>query len=263
MADVKSQVRTVVTSALNRFIEIKALATEKVAEDKIQVETPPNPEMGDIGVPLFAFAKIFRMAPPMIASELAKIVKDIEGSSSIGEFKAVGPYLNVVLDKANEGTSIIRRIAQEGASYGKTDSQGKAPMAGEKVMIEFSSPNTNKPLHLGHLRNDALGESVSRILKFEGADVYKVNIINNRGVHICKSMLAYKRFHEAKGETPESLGIKSDRFVGDCYVEFNNIGKKQTEHLTRQNMNKLKTKHRTCSLSGKKEILKSTNSGSR
>ena len=87
-------------------------------------------------------------------------------------------------------------------------------------MIEFSSPNTNKPLHLGHVRNDALGESVSRILKAAGADVYKVDLINNRGVHICKSMLAYKLFHEAKGDTPESLGMKGDHFVGQCYVEF-------------------------------------------
>ena len=83
-------------------------------------------------------------------------------------------------------------------------------------MLEFSSPNTNKPLHLGHLRNDALGESVSRILKKLGANVFKVNIINDRGVHICKSMLAYEKFH--RGKTPESLNVKSDRFVGDCYV---------------------------------------------
>ena len=87
-------------------------------------------------------------------------------------------------------------------------------------MIEFSSPNTNKPLHLGHVRNDALGESVSRILKAAGAEVYKVDLINNRGVHICKSMLAYKLFHEAKGDTPEGLGMKGDHFVGQCYVEF-------------------------------------------
>ena len=87
-------------------------------------------------------------------------------------------------------------------------------------MVEYSSPNTNKPLHLGHLRNDALGESVSRILKMAGAEVYKVDLINNRGVHICKSMLAYKWFHEAKGDTPESLGMKGDHFVGQCYVEF-------------------------------------------
>ena len=87
-------------------------------------------------------------------------------------------------------------------------------------MVEFSSPNTNKPLHLGHLRNDALGESVSRILKKAGAEVFKVDLINNRGVHICKSMLAYKWFHEKNGDTPESLGIKGDHFVGQCYVEF-------------------------------------------
>jgi arginyl-tRNA synthetase len=94
-------------------------------------------------------------------------------------------------------------------------------------MVEFSSPNTNKPLHLGHLRNDALGESISRILKFCGADVFKVNIVNNRGIHICKSMLAYQKFFAPK--TPESEGVKSDRFVGDCYVAFNNYAKENPE----------------------------------
>ena len=94
-------------------------------------------------------------------------------------------------------------------------------------MIEFSSPNTNKPLHLGHLRNDALGESISRILKFCGADVFKVNIINDRGVHICKSMIAYQKFGE--GKTPESENIKSDRFVGDMYVAFHKYSQENPE----------------------------------
>ena len=98
-------------------------------------------------------------------------------------------------------------------------------------MVEYSSPNTNKPLHLGHLRNDALGESVSRILKKAGAQVFRTNIINNRGIHICKSMLAYKLFHESKGDTPESLGIKGDHFVGQCYVEFDKYSKEHPEAL--------------------------------
>lgn len=234
MKDVKEECRSIVTEALNK------IATEKNidiagATDKIAVETPPNPEMGDIGMPMFPFAKMFRGAPMQIAKDVAaKIAVEQELSAKakqIGEFIAFGPYVNVKLDKSAEAARILSRINTEGSSYGTLDSDGKAHCAGRRVMIEFSSPNTNKPLHLGHLRNDALGESVSRILKKTGAEVYKVNIINNRGVHICKSMLAYKLFHEAKGETPQTLGMKGDHFVGQCYVEFDKYSKQHPEVL--------------------------------
>ena len=125
----------------------------------------------------------------------------------------------------------MQKIKSQGSNFGKFNIEGKPHLEGHKIMIEFSSPNTNKPLHLGHLRNDALGESVSRILKKAGADVYKVDLINNRGVHICKSMLAYKWFHEKNGDTPESLGIKGDHFVGQCYVEFDRYLKGEKDTL--------------------------------
>ena len=216
MADAKSVCRKLVCAALNEFIKSKALEAEPVKEENIQVVTPPKPEMGDLGVPLFAFAKSLHMAPPQIAAELAKLITD----KSIGEFIAVGPYVNVKLDKAGSAAGILDAIRAQKEEYGSFGSDGKKPLEGRRVMVEYSSPNTNKPLHLGHLRNDALGESVSRILKAAGAEVYKVDLINNRGVHICKSMLAYKLFHEAKGDTPESLGMKGDHFVGQCYIEF-------------------------------------------
>ena len=198
MADVKTECRKLVKDALNKLIENKNLEVEKILENDILTETPPDASMGDIGIPLFPFAKKFRMGPPVIASELVKILAEDEFSQvakKIGEFKATGPYLNVKLDKASESSAILSRIFSQENDYGKVNVNGEKPMAGQRVMIEFSSPNTNKPLHLGHLRNDALGESVSRILDFQGAEVYKVNIINNRGVHICKSMLAYQKFH--------------------------------------------------------------------
>ena len=229
MSDVKSQCQQIATLALNTLISQKSIQTEAITEAEIRSETPPNPEMGDIGIPLFLFAKKLRLAPPVIAQELVKIINTMDQAKSVGEFLAVGPYLNVKLNKASESTNILKKINEQSASYGKFNKENNAPLSGQKVMIEFSSPNTNKPLHLGHLRNDALGESVARILKFEGADVFKVNIINNRGVHICKSMLAYQKFHQEKGDTPESLGLKSDRFVGDCYVEFNNYSKEHPE----------------------------------
>ena len=216
MADVKSTLKEIVANAVNEVIKEINPEAELTSADKLQVVTPPNPEMGDLGVPLFVFAKALRMAPPQIAAKVAEKITD----TTIGQFVAVGPYINLKLEKSGAAKDILAKVAKDGENYGTFDANGKAPLEGRRVMVEFSSPNTNKPLHLGHLRNDALGESVSRILKKAGAEVFKVDLINNRGVHICKSMLAYKLFHEAKGETPESLGIKGDHFVGQCYVEF-------------------------------------------
>ncbi|MCQ2576088.1 MAG: arginine--tRNA ligase [Treponema sp.] len=216
MADAKTEFKEIVAKAVNEFIKQKGIDAEEVKADSIVVQNAPNPEMGDLGSPMFVFAKSLRMAPPQIASGVAELIKDC----SLGQILAVGPYVNIKLDKAGAAAPILAAVAKQGKEYGSYNQQGKKPLDGRKVMIEFSSPNTNKPLHLGHIRNDALGESVSRILKAAGADVYKVDLINNRGVHICKSMLAYKMFHEAKGETPESLGMKGDHFVGQCYVEF-------------------------------------------
>ena len=216
MADAKETCRTIIAAALNEFIKEKDPQAETVAAESIVVQSAPNPEMGDLGAPMFAFAKALRMAPPQIAAGVVAKITD----KSLGEFIAVGPYVNVKLDKSGAAAPILKAVKEQGDNYGSFNSEGKKPLSGRRVMIEFSSPNTNKPLHLGHVRNDALGESVSRILKAAGAEVYKVDLINNRGVHICKSMLAYKLFHEAKGDTPESLGMKGDHFVGQCYVEF-------------------------------------------
>lgn len=216
MADTKSEFKEIVSKAVTEFFNAKGVEIDPALMEKIVVQNAPNPEMGDLGVPMFVFAKAARMAPPAIAAGVAECIKDCK----LGKILAVGPYVNIKLDKAGAASPILKAIAEQGAAYGSFNQEGKKPLAGRKVMIEFSSPNTNKPLHLGHVRNDALGESVSRILKAAGADVCKVDLINNRGVHICKSMLAYKWFHEEKGDTPESLGMKGDHFVGQCYVEF-------------------------------------------
>lgn len=216
MADSKSEFKELVSKAVTEFFKAKNLELDTSLLDKMVVQNAPNPEMGDLGIPMFVFAKSARMAPPQIASGVLEFIKEC----SLGKVLAVGPYINIKLDKAGAAAPILAAIAKQGDSYGSFNQEGKKPLEGRRVMVEYSSPNTNKPLHLGHLRNDALGESVSRILKMAGAEVYKVDLINNRGVHICKSMLAYKWFHEAKGDTPQSLGMKGDHFVGQCYVEF-------------------------------------------
>lgn len=224
MADLKEQCRLLVANALNAFGKELGMEAVTTAESLV-IETPPNPEMGDLGIPMFPFAKSFRQAPPAIAAKVLTLLQAQEGSDQVGTFVAVGPYVNVKLNKGTAIASVLEKIACQESDYGAYTNDGIKPLDGRRVMVEFSSPNTNKPLHLGHLRNDALGESISRILKAAGAEVFKVNIVNNRGVHICKSMLAYQKFHQENNETPESLGIKSDRFVGDCYVEFDKWNK--------------------------------------
>lgn len=202
-----------VTEALNKLRISMNVDCPGITEEEVPLENPPDPGMGDLGFPMFMFAKKFRKGPPVIAREVAEILSGDVELAEYGRVQSQGPYVNVFVSREKATESVLKSILLSPESYGKTNS-----LSGRKIMIEFSSPNTNKPLHLGHLRNDALGESASRILKFLGAEVYKVCIINNRGVHICKSMLAYKKF--GNNETPESLGVKSDRFVGDFYVKF-------------------------------------------
>nr|WP_318712055.1 arginine--tRNA ligase [uncultured Treponema sp.] len=234
MADQKEVFKSIVVKAIEQYKSEKAPEAE-INVDSVRVEIPPKPEMGDLGIPMFAFAKAFHSSPMAIANDVAVLMKGYAESdsavASLGEFLAAGPYVNVKLNKANASLDILRAVINQKENYGSLNAEGKKHLEGLRVMIEFSSPNTNKPLHLGHLRNDALGESVSRILKKAGAEVFKVDLINNRGVHICKSMLAYKLFHEAKGETPESLGMKGDHFVGQCYVEFDRHSKEHPEAL--------------------------------
>lgn len=245
MSDSKIEFKNLVLSAIDSLKKEKGVDFDAALLEKAAVVNPPKPEMGDLGVPMFVFAKPFGSNPAAIAGEIVGIISSNQElsakASAIGEILAVGPYVNVKLDKSASASSILSKIESEGDKFGTLGSDGKAFLDGRKVMIEFSSPNTNKPLHLGHLRNDALGESVSRILKKAGAEVFKVDLINNRGIHICKSMLAYKLFHEKNGDTPESLGMKGDHFVGQCYVEFDKYlkgekGKPETAHPEAQEM---------------------------
>ncbi len=178
---------------------------------QVVIEIPPRPELGDLAFPMFSYARLLRRPPQQIAVQVAgRIAAEGQGP---GSAEAEGPYLNVRLDRGAVVREVLQATGDRERPYGANDS-----MAGRKIMVEFSCPNTNKPLHLGHLRNDALGMSVSRLLQACGAEVMRVNLINDRGIHICKSMLAYQRFGE--GATPEKRGQKSDHLVGDFYVRF-------------------------------------------
>lgn len=174
----------------------------------ISVGRPPESTMGDISFPLFPYAKYLELNPVLIASTIAEKLSG-EGIRA----NAAGGYLNIHIDRVAAIAELLSSILSPGANWGSGNER-----RGERVMFEYSSPNTNKPLHLGHLRNDVLGESCARILSSRGAEVLRVNLVNDRGVHICKSMLAYRKF--GNGETPEELRVKSDRFVGDFYAKF-------------------------------------------
>ena len=205
----KAQWKALVQSRLQNMFESTG-HEGKLADVVIQV--PPKPELGDLAFPLFAFAKVFSKAPNIIAQELSADINSLSDKPD-GEAFAAGPYMNVRLNMDKMVADLYKQIIGQVSDFGKTKT-----IDGKKVMIEFSCPNTNKPLHLGHVRNDCIGQSMSQILKSCGADVMKVNLINNRGVHICKSRLAYKKF--GNGETPESSGIKGDHLVGNYYVRF-------------------------------------------
>jgi arginyl-tRNA synthetase len=179
-------------------------------------------------------------------------------SEANGFCEAAGPYVNVRLDRSATAQAVLEEVLAGGDdnfSFGRPGT-----LAGKKVMVEFSSPNTNKHLHLGHLRNDVLGESISRILAACGADMRKVCIINDRGIHICKSMLAYRE--QGQGKTPESEHVKSDRFVGDWYVCFNDMQKKDTEELMREKgLKKEEAEAQSPSMARAQELLRKWESG--
>jgi arginyl-tRNA synthetase len=214
MVEVKSAWKGLVAKALAEYAKEKGIQAELPARESVVLERPPKPELGDFGFPMFPYAKLLRAGPPQVAQALAAKIASYPEAAGLGEAKAEGPYLNVRLDRGSVAASVLKEATSP--SWGSCSS-----LAGKKVLVEFSSPNTNKPLHLGHLRNNVLGESLSRILAAAGAEVRKFNHIDDRGVHICKSMLAYLAYGE--GHTPKDEGLKGDHFVGKYYVLFNKL----------------------------------------
>ena len=181
---------------------------------------------GDFTVVTFPFVKLARKAPDAVARELGDYFKE----KIQCDYNVVKGFLN--LSFASEVWVDFLRANRCNAQYGYTPMPQDEPV----TLIEFSSPNTNKPLHLGHIRNNLLGDSVSRILSACGKNVVKVNLVNDRGIHICKSMLAWQKF--GNGETPESSGIKGDHLVGKYYVEFDKHYKQEIADLMAGGMEK-------------------------
>lgn len=181
---------------------------------------PPQVELGDFTFGVFPLAKPLRKGPPIIARELAEAVTH----PALVKVEAVGPYLNLTVAPPVLFQALIQSVLHSSLPFGfHTTGHGK------RVMVEYSSPNTNKPLHIGHLRNNLLGYSVSRILAAVGYDVIKACLVNDRGIHICKSMLGYQRFFA--GQTPQSRQQKGDHFVGEIYVTYEKALKAEKDAL--------------------------------
>jgi len=187
-----------------------ALAQVGAPGASFELVVPPQPEQGDLGFPCFALARVLRRAPPQIAREVAAALTPDAVIAAVRDDKG---YVNLKLRDATLVQVVLRQALTQGARFG-----ADGAVAPQHWLIEYSSPNTNKPLHLGHLRNNLLGAAVAALLRFVGHQVTRVNLVNDRGVHICKSMLAYQLWGE--GRDPAGAGIKGDRLVGDCYVLF-------------------------------------------
>ncbi len=171
--------------------------------------TNPEPEFGDFALACHAYARELKISPPEIAAKLREHLK----SEIVAKAEVAAGYLNLTVDNAYLARTVLGAVIKADKHYGRSQPTG------EKIVVEYSSPNTNKPLHLGHVRNNALGMAIVYLLEAAGGQVKKVQIINDRGIHIIKSMLAYQKW--GKGQTPEDTGEKGDHFVGRFYVKFN------------------------------------------
>lgn len=221
-------------SDLKNRIEGGAIATLKelyaLDVDAVELQQTRKDFEGDLTIVVFPYLRASKKGPEQTAQELGEhLVKAVE---EISGFNVVKGFLNLVISDSHWANQL--------SEIHRTENFGIQPEGDELVLVEYSSPNTNKPLHLGHIRNNLLGYSVAELLKAAGKQVKKVQIINDRGIHICKSMLAWQKF--GNGETPESTGMKGDKLVGKYYVEFDKAYKKEIEELMAQGMDEKQAK---------------------
>lgn len=198
---------------------VKALYGTEPGPGLIQVQPTRKEFEGDVTLVVFPLLKTSRKAPEATAQEIGLWLKD--NVAQIESYNIVKGFLNIKLS-GSYWAEVLSAIASN-------PEYGQLPPTGKTVMVEFSSPNTNKPLHLGHIRNNLLGWSISQLLKACGHNVMRVNLVNDRGIHICKSMLAWLKC--GNGITPESSGMKGDHLVGDFYVKFNDLFKAEVKEL--------------------------------
>src|SRR5690606_31402205 len=208
---------------LEKHIKIAVKNLHEVDLEMVEFQPTRKDFEGDVTVVVFPMLKQVKINPAVLGEEIGKYLE--ENVAEVAKFNVVKGFLNLILSDAHYLKNFNQIRAEK--DFGKVISDVNA----KSIMVEYSSPNTNKPLHLGHIRNILLGHSISEILKASGNKVFKTQIINDRGIHICKSMLAWKKF--GKDETPESSGMKGDKLVGKYYVEFDKQYKKEVEALVK------------------------------
>ena len=203
---------------------VKSLYGQEVTPKMVQIQKTKQEFEGNLTLVVFPFVKISRKKPEDTAQEIGQYLQD--KCSAVASFNVVKGFLNLVIAQS----AWLQLLADIDANpkYGEKKADDNSPL----VMIEYSSPNTNKPLHLGHVRNNLLGWSLAKIMEANGNKVVKTNIVNDRGIHICKSMLAWLKY--GNGETPETSGKKGDHLIGDYYVAFDKHYREQVKQLTAQ-----------------------------
>ena len=203
---------------------IKALYGQEVAPKMVQIQKTKQEFEGNLTLVVFPFLKISKKKPEDTAQEIGQYL--VDNCKAVASFNVVKGFLNLVIAQS----AWLQLLADIDADpkYGEKKADDNSPL----VMIEYSSPNTNKPLHLGHVRNNLLGWSLAKIMEANGNKVVKTNIVNDRGIHICKSMLAWLKY--GNGETPETSGKKGDHLIGDYYVAFDKHYREEVKQLTAQ-----------------------------
>ena len=212
--------------------------------DNIQIQKTRKEFEGDYTVVVFPLLRASKKSPEATATELGE--KIVATTPEIKSFNVIKGFLNLVVDSSFWSARF--------AEIAEAKDWGMAAPSGRTIMIEYSSPNTNKPLHLGHIRNNLLGYSVATILKANGHNVIKVNLVNDRGIHICKSMLAWQLY--GGGETPESSGMKGDHLVGKYYVEFDKHYKAEVKALVAEGMSEDEAKKKAPIMLAAQEMLR-------
>jgi len=211
---------------------VKALYNQDVDPASVQLQKTKKEFQGHFTVVVFPFVKISRKSPEMTASELGVWLQ--KNMPAVSSYNVIKGFLNIVIS-IPVWLKVLTDINSDD-KYGYTKVTDESPL----VMIEYSSPNTNKPLHLGHVRNNLLGAALANIMSAAGARVVKTNIVNDRGIHICKSMLAWQKW--GNGATPESTGKKGDHLIGDYYVEFDKHYRAEVKSLLPENYDELDEK---------------------
>jgi len=239
------QIDSIISQAVSHAV--KALYGVDTPAESIVPQTTRKEFEGNLTVVVFPWVKAARKAPEAVATEIGQWL--VANEPAVDRFNVVKGFLNIVI-RPTYFSTVLKAIADVGETYGFTEATDASPL----VMVEYSSPNTNKPLHLGHVRNNLLGYSLSQILKACGNRVVKTNIVNDRGIHICKSMLAWQKWGD--GATPESTGKKGDHLIGDFYVLFDKKYREQVKELMATDMTEDDAKAQAPLMAEAREMLR-------